>query len=85
MDVGKMKEDGKKIDVHEERDGKLGTISESSKTLLDPRRGVADISFSPATSFIKTHLNGTTNCPSTTSLLPPPIGVESPFQFIAVW
>jgi hypothetical protein len=39
----KKLEDGG-VHVHEERDGKLGTISKSSKALLDPRRGEANIS-----------------------------------------
>jgi hypothetical protein len=43
--VGKRYEkEGAKVDVHEERDGELGTISESSKALLDPRRGKTSIS-----------------------------------------
>ena len=32
------------MNIHEKGDGKLGTISESSKSLLDPRRGKATIS-----------------------------------------
>jgi hypothetical protein len=41
----RYEKEGAKVDVHEERDSELGTISESSKSLLEPRRGKATISY----------------------------------------
>ena len=48
MGEGKVLKERGRENSHEERDGKLGTVSESSKALLNPRRGEATISFSHA-------------------------------------
>jgi len=45
MSEGKVLKERGREDSHQERNGELGTVSESSKALLDPRRGEADISF----------------------------------------